>query len=417
MSKLSNTMSKRKSRAICIPIEEQKYKAIVINPYDFRDYLDSIIQRHPEIFPKEIVYGYHMKDQYLSSKQNIIIRRIVLKSTNISYSVRPSYLMPYMVGKTQEIKTALFLRQFAVPFWALVTICGRNKMYWYRIVVSIGRNSIVGSLCRKESQIPKHLCVDEKHSKLKRNKVYIPMTAAKECLFGISITENADELSLEDGYSDFKTEAISHYKKYSPETVNTDGWLATGLAWKNLFKPICVILCILHVYIKIRDRFKHKGSIFVEVSERLWNAFRALNRKSFSQRIRRLHEWTHENTQSGDIVKQDPLLNRITTLRKNLKSYSHAYLFPGSYRTSTHVDRTMRRLDRYLFNMQYFRGSLTSAYLHLRAWAVLHNFWPFSPDTVESSGFLHRADRFNRFHYHDCWLQNLLISSSLRGFR
>jgi hypothetical protein len=48
----------------------------------------------------------------------------------------------------------------------------------------------------------------------------------------------------------------------------------------------------LHIFIKIRDRAKIKfRDMFLEVAVKLWNCYRATNKKSFSQRVRRLAEW------------------------------------------------------------------------------------------------------------------------------
>ena len=41
------------------------------------------------------VLGYELKDDRMSAKQQIPIRRILLKDDS-AYSIRPSFLMPYM---------------------------------------------------------------------------------------------------------------------------------------------------------------------------------------------------------------------------------------------------------------------------------------------------------------------------------
>ena len=87
-----------------------------------------------------------MKDIYHSKKQSIAIRRIEI--AGITYTIRPSFLMPYMTGVVDEIEKALFMRKFNVPFWALSYAFGKDPMYWYRIEQSLGRNSIVGTTIR-----------------------------------------------------------------------------------------------------------------------------------------------------------------------------------------------------------------------------------------------------------------------------
>ena len=56
--------------------------------------------------------------------------------------------------------------------------------------------------------------------------------------------------------------------------------------------------------------------------------------------------------------------------------------------------------------------------LHCRAWALLFNFRPWHPGTARAnSGWRCPAERLNQHRYHDDWLQNLLVSASLAGYR
>ncbi|MCD4811294.1 hypothetical protein K8R14_01655 [bacterium] len=84
-----------------------------------------------------------MKDMKESKKLSIPIRRI--KVSGVSYTIRPSFVMPYMTGFVKDVEKAMFLRKFDVPFWALSYVFGKNPMYWYRIETSLGRNSLVGT--------------------------------------------------------------------------------------------------------------------------------------------------------------------------------------------------------------------------------------------------------------------------------
>ena len=82
------------------------------------------------------------------------------------------------------------------------------------------------------------------------------------------------------------------------------------------------------------------------------------------------------------------------------------------------LDRLMRNMDRHLFNTMYFHGSIEIAELNLRGWVLIRNFAPLNPETVKKyDGKLSRAERLNGHRYHESWLQNLLISASLGGYR
>jgi hypothetical protein len=317
-----------------------------------------------------------------------------------------------MTGKTDTIEKALFLRKFGVPFWALSYVFGKDQMHWFRMEQTLGRNSIVGTTIRKPEDIPEHLSADEKHTWILGNKAYIATTVGDGCIIGAEIAKDAGEEALTSAYKVFKDECQDLNPTYSAKTVNIDGWKPTHNAWSCLFKSIVIIFCFLHIFIKIRDRGKKKyREIFMQVSSKLWECYRAENKGSFSQRIRRLLE-ACEKSEVPDVF-----LNPIKKLRKNIARYRVAYDHPGARRTSSMLDRLMQRMDRHLFSTQYFHGSLDTAKLSIRGWALIQNFAPLNPITVKKyNGYQSPAEKLNKFRYHDNWLQNLLISASLGGY-
>lgn len=398
-----------KDRTICLPFEREEYWNIIDDPNAFRKSVDDRIEQFPELFPDEICQGYLMKDIRNSKKLSIAIRRIVTGDT--AYSIRPSFVMPYMTGIVDGIESAVFMRKFGVPFWALSRTFGKDPMYWYRIEQTIGRNSIVGTTVRNPDDIPRHLGADEKHSRNLGGKVYVATAVGSECVLGVSVAGNAGESALADAYGVFGDEARHLNPSYSPDTINTDGWKATRNALSSLFPRVVLICCFLHVFIKIRDRAKKKyEEVFHEVATKFWNCWRAENKTSFCQRIRRLCEWCGKNN-VPDVVSAP-----IEKMRQNIDAYKVAYDFPHAHRTSNMLDRIMRRMDRWLFDTQYFHGKIAAAELSVRGWALIQNFAPSNPRTVKQhNGLQSPAERLNQFRYHDNWLQNLLISASLKG--
>ena len=128
--------------------------------------------------------------------------------------------------------------------------------------------------------------------------------------------------------------------------------------------------------------------------------------------MRRLHEWVKK------IDAPNVMIKPIEKLRLNIKAFSNAYDFQGSLRTSNMIDRLMQRMDHHLFSTQYFHGTVDSAELNIRGWALINNFAPSNPLTVKKyDGLQSPAERINRSRYHKNWLENLLISASLRGYR
>ena len=121
-------------------------------------------ERCPELFPANFARGYQLKDDRISAKRGSRSAGILTRD-GAAYSVRPSFLMPYMTARVEDVEGPLFLRKFGVPFWALARVFGRDPMYWYRLECGLGRFSVVGTTVRR-AELPEHLLADEHHQTL-----------------------------------------------------------------------------------------------------------------------------------------------------------------------------------------------------------------------------------------------------------
>ena len=396
-------------RTICLPILEEEYRRIVEDAAQFRHALNRYYEQEPDLFPEGFSKGYELKDSYESTKMNVKIRRIELRGGAL-YGIRPSFLMPYMTGRTDDVQGPLFLRKFGVPYWALTYVFGRDPMYWYRLEIGLGRNSIVGTTVRG-TVLPEHLLADEHHQPRDGEKNYIATTVGDGCCLGAALAETAGTEELKDAYAVFREEARDVNLDYAPQTVNTDGWKGTKAAWTALFPAIAIVQCFLHGWLKIRDRAKHLGELFGEISERVWDTYHAPDRRSFSRRIGALRTWAAKSL-SGII------LDIVTDLCDKRDRWVIAYQHPGSHRTSNMLDRIMRSMNRYFDNGQHLHGSPAPSGRHCRSWALLYNFTPWNPATTRANGgWQSPAERLNKHRYHDNWLHNLLVSASLGGYR
>ncbi len=401
------TRSSRGHRTLCLPIPEETYQQIIDDPHAFRRTLDDCFQRMPELFPRNF-QGYQLMGHRESVKRRVKIRRIILKD-GTAYSIRPSFLMPYMTARVEDVEGPLFLRTFGVPSWAMTHVFGHDPMYWYRLECGLGRASVVGTTVKVE--LPEHLLADEHHQVRDGQKVYIATTVADGCCLGAEPAETAGTDDLKAAYGVFKDEARNVTPEYAPKTISTDGWKWTQAAWKALFPTVVILQCFLHAWLKIRDRGKHLKEQFAEVSRRVWEAYHAPDRRSFAQRLRSLRQWAIPHL-TGIV------LEKVLDLCGKRDRWSIAYRHPDGHRTSDMLDRLMRGMNRYFDRGQHLHGSREACRLHCRAWALLWNFTPWHPATTrKNQGWRCPAERLNQHRYHDCWLQNLLISASLGGYR
>lgn len=388
---------------------------MVEDPQQFRERLEELIERYPELFPAEIEQGYDLHGLSRESVKlpEMRLRRIRLKMADQQnraqvYTVAPSFVLPYMVGYSDEVEKALVLRRFGIALWALTYVFGRDDMDWQRLVASVGRHDLVGTTVKNQDQLPEHLLADEKHTRLNGEKAYIATTVAQECVLGPSLTLAADQEQLTEAYGHFKQEAQYLNPAYQPQTVNPDGWWPTPLAWQTLFPSITVILCFLHAFLSIRDRAKHLKDTFRDIQQRVWDIYHTDQPDDFLSQVADLRVWAQPHLTG-------PTLQAVLKLCAKAHLFVLAFDHPRAYRTSNMLDRQLDPLDRCLYAAHYFHGHLMSAEYQVRAWALFHNFQPDCPRAHIRDTYHSPFHQLNGFVYHDNWLQNLLVAASLGG--
>src|SRR5713226_8781861 len=285
-------MEPSRGKSICVPFDsEEHYAACVTDLESFRQHLTEVFAKHPALFPAGISEGFVLHDKSWSIKQQVMLRRIALKATAGVFLVRPSFLLPSMVGRTEAVEKPLSLRHWGVPFDALVSVFGRDAMSWYRAELALGRPAIVGSTVKQPEQLSAHVLADEKHTWALGQEVYVATTVGGGCILGATVTNAAAADALEAAYGEFAQEAHALSPTSSPKTVCTDGWEGTQSAWRRLFPTVCIILCFLHSVLKIAERCRRDRTTRTLVLDRVWAVYASCTRAQFSQRLRRLREW------------------------------------------------------------------------------------------------------------------------------
>lgn len=401
----------RGTKQICLGMNETIFQDILSDTRRLRQFLDEQMQQHPELFPEVMREKGYWLDGYepeSTKMPGIALRRLRIRGTNDVYFLRPSFVMPYMAGRVADVEKGLYLRSFGVPYEAIVYCFGHNPMYWFRLESRLGTNSLVGTTVRVPDQLPSDLVADEYHTTINREKVYAGVTAGAGVVLGVGFAPTANEDGLRAAYGDFQQEAENLKPGYQPRSVNTDGWPATRLAWRALYPLIAMVLCFLHGFLKVRDRCRRK---LPELRQRIWDVYRATTKEEFRQRMKAFQQWSLEQTFPATVTEA------VQKLWKRTEAYAEAYDHPGCHRTSNLVDRLMNLLDRTIHTGRRLHGDLMSAEHRLRGWALLLNFRPFSARHRRDCGYRSAVHRLNGSTYHDHWLHNLMISTSLGGFR
>ena len=347
---------------------EALYREYVDHPAQYRQYLSEMLNQYPELFPHDMDQGFTFHDAYASLKQDVIVRRINLKATGAVFSLRPSFVMPSMIGRTDEVAKALSLRQWGVPFDALASVFGRDAMFWDRAWLACGRPSLVGTTVKDPQKLPRALVADEKLTQVAKQQVYVPTTVGGGCFLGVSVVETADKVTLERGYGEFAKEAKALEPAYQARSVCTAGWDATRQAWRGLFPKIKLVLCFLHSILKMK---KHcAGQLRHQVLDKAWQVYQAATKRQFAQRLRRVAEWTPAHLRG-------PVAQMVLKMCRRRADFTPAYDCPQAHRTSNAVDRLLNYQDRLLYAMRYWHGTIDSARLAVRAMALQWNFHPY----------------------------------------
>ena len=97
---------------ICLRFDNDLYDQVIGDPPEYRRVLERFFEEMPELFPRSFASGYPMKDDRTSVKLGLRLRRICCKVDGSSFTIRPSFAMPYMTGWTEEASDPLFLRSF-----------------------------------------------------------------------------------------------------------------------------------------------------------------------------------------------------------------------------------------------------------------------------------------------------------------
>jgi hypothetical protein len=406
------TPSRRGDKSICLPVKnEAEYDAMLNDPVAFRGHVLTMFEMWPEVFPEEMVAGFRFHGFVESRKMKVTIRRILIVETGQAYQLRPDFVMPYMVGRTEEMEKGLYLCMFGESFEHVAYACGGTAMKWYRAFVGLGRFSLVGTTV-KTADVPVHLVADEKHTWWNEARVYVATTVAEGVFLGAELRLQADTEALTAGYGAFAAETRALDAEYQPVTVTTDGWDSTQAAWTTLYPRIVLMLCYLHSILKIRDRCRSLAKVAETVLGLAWNAYRATSEAQFTKRLKTLRAWARNAPVSV------PLTDAVLALCDKADLFSRTFTYPDAPRTSNAVDRLINHLDRCLFRYQYFHGERESARLAVRALALTWNFHPYGRRTRcdnpnKSSPF----KDLNGFEHHANWLRNLLIAGSLAGRR
>ena len=396
------------NRTIVLPFTESDYDRFMNDLSFAKEKVAHHFQTHPELFPADMRHGYFFNGRTrVSKKLNLNMRK--LQINNHHYQIRPSFVLPYMRGMTDDVEKGLFLLRFGVPFWALAFVFGRYAMYWYRLFISFSTYSLLGTTLRDKAHLPDHILADEHHIRIRGEKAYVTTTVGQDCILGVQAVDKADTETLKAGYKTFKEEAQALDADYQPRTVNTDGWAATQLAWRTLFLQSSLLSAS-------SMPLSRCGTVPRRPCKTAMT--KPLIRSGIFTVPQPNVRWDNASEDcaigQGHTYPMCRWKDNLLKLCEKRKRWLAHLDFPKAFRTSATLDRLMKFMERHAIAAQMFHSDHQKTTQNIRAYALIYNFTPSCPAVVENHPTLTSpAARANHFVYHHNWLHNLLIASSI----
>ena len=187
----------RGSGQICIQMTHDTYHRVWEDAAEVRRIVERQSREWPELFPDGIEDGFQLTGRLPESRKmpGVRLRQLRLRDGRV-FSLRPSFVMSYMMGDIDELEGPLLLLSIGTPCWIVTKIFGHNDMKWQRLLERLGRSSLAGSTVRDPDRLPQHLAADEHHADWCGETGYVAFTVGGGCILGAALTEAADEKHL-----------------------------------------------------------------------------------------------------------------------------------------------------------------------------------------------------------------------------
>jgi hypothetical protein len=88
--------------------------------------LNEQIAAHPELFPPEISQGYWLTGFVYLKRMDLKTRRILLKANRQAYQIHPDTVMPFMIGKTEDVEKGLYHEHWLKNLLIAASLNDRN---------------------------------------------------------------------------------------------------------------------------------------------------------------------------------------------------------------------------------------------------------------------------------------------------
>jgi hypothetical protein len=261
--------------------------------------------------------------------------------------------------------------------WCAV-LCNISPMALYRLICTLGQQSLVCVLTRCGLPLPIYFLADEKHSRCLTEKVYLPTIVCGRVLWHLGYTTEASATAFTQSYGTFQRAALQQEPAYRVQGVLIDGFDSTTKSLRTLFPGARLGTCLRHALLKLPKKLVAIASPVRKALRSQFHTllYRARQRKglrvfALGQRLRRFADRVAHiaGETNGERVRR--------WFQEKKAGWYTVLADPRMPVTSTLLDQAHNAIERKLFAMKGFHHPQGSQQVFLTGLAHLYNLVPY----------------------------------------
>jgi hypothetical protein len=170
------------------------------------------------------------------------------------FTILPHFVLRYRQMRPDVARDALLATHGGLSLELSAVICHISPMALYRLVCAFGHHSLVTVLTRCGLPLPTYFLADEKHSRCRTNKVYLPTIVCGRILWHLGYTEAASTAAFTQSYREFQQAARQQEPLYRVRGILTDGFDSTTSSLRTLFPGARLGNCLRHAINKLPSK-------------------------------------------------------------------------------------------------------------------------------------------------------------------
>jgi hypothetical protein len=139
----------------------------------------------------------------------LTIWRIQCATCKAVFTVLPHFVLRYRKMRPDVARNALLATHGGLSLEWCAVICHISPMALYRLVCSLGQQSLIRVLTRCGLSLPTYILADEKHSHCRTDKVYLPTIVSGRVMWHLGYSASKSAGAFTESYGHFNSQPFS----------------------------------------------------------------------------------------------------------------------------------------------------------------------------------------------------------------